>query len=133
MIRIARIVGATDERTRNLVVVDGGQKTHVHCGADVLLSGLYQDVSGTSICPVCGKETRMVIVAGRLASVDPQSALLHYVVEDQRRFSICCEATFVFDKEECLKTWLGSHDGASGKTSSLPEFMNEASARRGPR
>jgi len=129
---MARIVGATNEQTRNTVTLGVQQKASVRCGADILLSGLYQDVEGEAVCPVCGSKTRVLVKTGQVTSVSPESALLHYVVDDPSRFSICCNDTFIFDRERCLEVWLESRNGNLGKVSSLPEFMNEVTLRRGP-
>jgi hypothetical protein len=127
---MVRIIGATEQETTNTVSVDEGPETHVRCGADVLLSGMYQDVRGEAVCPVCGKFTEVRMKGGQLSSVAPASAVLHYVVEDERRVSICCEGTFIFDREECLNEWLKTYNDRPGEISSLPEFVKVARERR---
>jgi hypothetical protein len=127
---MVRIIGATDQDTANTVSVGEGPETHVRCGADILLSGMYQDVRGEAVCPVCGKITKLSMKSEQLSSVAPASAVLHYVVEDERRFSICCEGTFIFDRRGCLDKWLSAYDGRPGKTSSISEFVQEAKERR---
>jgi hypothetical protein len=129
---MVRIIGATEQETANTVSVDEEQQTHVRCGADILLSGMYQDVRGEAVCPVCGKTTEVRMKGGQLSSVAPASAVLHYVVEDEPRFSICCEDTFIFDRKECLDEWLKTYNGTPGEISSLPEFVRtaEESGRR---
>jgi hypothetical protein len=127
-----RIVGATEQETANTVSVGEERETHVRCGADILLSGLYQDVKGEAICPVCGSKSDVVIEDARVISVKPKTALLHYVVGDQTKFSICCSGTFIFDKKECLDKWLASYGGKAGKVSSIQDFLDGAARRRGP-
>ncbi len=126
------IVGEANEQTRNLVILDDGLRAHLRCGADILLSGLYQDVRGEAICPICGNKVSLVVDARRVVSLEPESALLHYVVENQRIFSIRCSSTFIFDRESCLKTWLESYKGNPGSVVSLPGFMAQAVSRRTP-
>lgn len=127
---MVRVVGPTNERTGNLVVLENGLKSNVRCGADILLTGMYQDVRGEAVCPVCGAKTKVIVKDKRVVSVSHESALLHYVVEEQPRFSICCGYTFIFDRAGCLKTWLGSYKGKAGTISSLSDFMEEAISRR---
>jgi hypothetical protein len=130
LIPTVRIVGATEQETANIVSVDKEQETHVRCGADILLSGMYQDVRGEAVCPVCGTRIRIVIKDARVTSVTPRSALLHYVVEYQRYYSICCSDTFIFHKQECLRDWLKTYRGRPGLVQTLPDFMREALSRR---
>jgi hypothetical protein len=127
---MARIVGKSNVLTRNKVVLDPAHWASVNCGADILLSGLYQDVKGEAECPSCGARIEIVIKSMKIASVIPQSAILHYVVEDESRFSICCSPTIIFDKESCLGDWLKTYRGKQGKISSLPEFIDQAALRR---
>jgi hypothetical protein len=127
---MVRIIGATEQETANTVSVGEGPETHVRCGADILLSGMYQDVRGEAVCPVCGKVTEVRMKGGQLSWVAPASAVLHYVVEDERRFSIYCEGTFIFDVRECLDKWLEAYDDKPGETSSLSEFVQAAKERR---
>jgi hypothetical protein len=93
---------------------------------------MHQDVRGEAICPVCGKKSDVVIEDARVTSVRPKSALLHYVTEDQTRFSICRSNTFIFDKKDCLDQWLALHGGRAGKVPSIQDFLDEAVRRRGP-
>jgi len=127
---MARIVGATDQRTPNTVSVGEAQVTHVRCGADILLTGMYQDVRGEAVCPVCGKTIEVRVEGGQVSSTVPPSAVLHYVVEDESVFGICCEDTFIFDKRECLDGWLKTYRDRPGQVSPLPEFFEMASKRR---
>jgi Alkylmercury lyase len=130
---MSRIVGASDTQTVNRVMLQTGQEAYLRCGADILLSGLYYNLVGEAICPVCGTKVRVSIENKQIVSVSPLSAVLHYAREDvgdSSKFCICCSDTFIFDKEECLKTWLRSYHGSPGKLSSLQEFMKKASSRR---
>jgi hypothetical protein len=127
---MVRIIGATEQETANTVSVIEGPETHVRCGADILLSGMYQDVRGKAVCPVCGKTTAVRMAGGQVSRVAPASALLHYLVEDDSKFSICCEGTFIFDREECLNEWLNTYNDRPGEVSSLPEFVKKARERR---
>jgi hypothetical protein len=84
---------------------------------------MYQDVKGEAVCPVCGKTTEVRMAGGQVSSVAPASAILHYLVEDEPRFSICCEGTFIFDRKECLDEWLKTYSDRPGEISSLSEFV----------
>jgi hypothetical protein len=130
---MSQVIGATRERTRNRVILETGQETNVLCGADILLSGLYQNLKGTTSCPICEKEIEVIVKNELVFSIIPPTALLHYVVENPSILSICCAPTFIFDQEECLNSWLHSYTGSPGKVSSLRDFMIEAVASRGPR
>ena len=128
---MTQIVGATKDRTRNRVILDTGQESNVLCGADILLSGVYQNLKGESSCPVCERKIEVIVENERIFSINPPSALLHYVVENPSILSICCAPTFLFDREECLNSWLQSYKDSPGKVSSLTDFMNLAVASRG--
>jgi hypothetical protein len=125
-----RMVGSTSERTLNRVILEQGQMSNVYCGADILLSGLYQNVKGEAICPICKTKIQIALENQAVTKVIPSTSLLHYVVEDPSVLSICCEGTIIFDKEPCLKMWLKSHRETGGVVSSLPDFMNLAISRR---
>lgn len=105
----------------------------MRCGADILLSGLHQDVKGEAECPVCGNKIDVAIEGEKVVSMSPKSALLHYVVEDENRFSICCSGTILFDRELCLTDWLKSYEGPKGSVAPPQGFMDEALSRRGGR
>ena len=124
------VVGSTDQHKSNEVILEQGQRSNVCCGADILLSGLYQNVEGESIGPICKTKIMIAIENRRVTKADPSSSLLHYVVENTSAFSICCEGTFIFDKEPCLVRWLESYKWARGAISSLQGFMEEASSWR---
>ncbi len=126
-----RIFGVTERSTGTLVVLGSGRKANLRCGADILLIGMYQDVKGEAICPVCGAKTEVVVKGRRVVSVKPGSAQLHYVVDDGSKFSIRCDETFIFDRKECLERWLPSYQGNPGVVSQVPDFMCEAISRRG--
>jgi len=128
---MTQIVGATKDRTRNRVILDTGQESNVLCGADILLSGVYQNLKGESSCPVCERKIEVIVENERIFSINPPTALLHYVVENPSILSICCVPTFLFDREECLNSWLQSYKDSPGKVSSLTDFMNLAVASRG--
>lgn len=128
---MVRIVGATEQKTANIVKAGEGPGTHVRCGADILLSGMYQDLGGEAVCPVCGTATKVSMEGGDVSSVEPSSATLHYLVDNESRFSICCEGTLIFDRKECLEKWLKTYKGRPGEISSLPEFVK--AARKGRR
>lgn len=62
----------------------------------------------------------------------PASAILHYLVEDESRFSIFCGSTVIFDRKECLDNWLKTYNDRPGEISSLPGFVKVARERRSP-
>lgn len=130
---MVNIIGATNGKTPNALVLDSGQASNVRCGADILLTGLYHDLNAEAVCPICRSKIEVRIEGGKAASVRPQSALLHYVVDDESRFSVCCSGTFLFDRKQCLSDWLGSYEGPKGTVVSPQTFMDEATARRGDR
>lgn len=130
---MANIVGATNSKTPNALVLDSGQASNVRCGADILLTGLYHDLKAKAVCPVCGSKVEVMIKDGKVASVRPQSAVLHYVVDDENILSICCTGTFLFDSKQCLTDWLKSYEGPRGSVVSPQAFMDEAASRRGGR
>jgi hypothetical protein len=127
------IIGATNGKTPNALVLDSGQASNVRCGADILLTGMYHDLNAEAVCPTCGSKIEVTIEGGKVASLRPQSSLLHYVVDDENRFSICCSGTFLFDRKQCLSDWLGSYEGPKGTVVSPRTFMDEATARRSDR
>ena len=130
---MANIVGATDSKSANTLVLDSGLTSNVRCGADILLTGLYHDLKAEAVCPVCGNKVEVIIKDRKVASARPKSALLHYVVDDENRFSICCSGTFLFDRRQCLTKWLKSYEGPRGSVASPQAFMDEALSRRGGR
>jgi len=127
---MTRVIGATKEHTRNKAFLASGQATNLLCGADILLTGLYQDLKGEATCPVCEKNIIIIVRDKQVISIVPQSSVLHYVVENPSILSICCDATLIFDEEKCLNSWLKSYNGKPGRVSSLMNFMKEAITRR---
>jgi hypothetical protein len=55
------VVGASPVTTRNVVRPKSGFPTFVCCAADILLSGLFQDVEGVRHCPICDTSIQLCI------------------------------------------------------------------------
>lgn len=89
---MSRVPGVTDEETLNVAILGDNRMANVSCGADIVLTGLYQDSTGEAHCPICGNKVKVGIRDRHVSSVSPSSAPFHYVVEDKSRFSICCAA-----------------------------------------
>ncbi len=127
------IVGATTIVTRNRVMLNSGVVSFVRCGADIILSGLFQDVEGETRCPICNRTVHLVVKNRNIDALEPSSALLHYVRyhvrEDPRKFGIVCENTFLFDRKECLDAWSKTNTGPSGEVATPSDFLAEASRR----
>ena len=99
---------------------------YLRCGADILLNGIQMDIEGEARCVVCGDVTSLKMSEGAIRTVDPSTAVLH-VVEIPResgRPSILCEASPLFDKENCLRVWLESYDGRKGLVLKPQEFLD---------
>lgn len=123
-----RIVGISSDPTLNRVTIESGETWFVHCGADILLSGLLQDLEGEALCPVCGRTTQVGIRSAKIKSLEPPEAILHYLrfkTADPGRFGIVCESTFLFDKKDCLNAWRESYAGPAGIVATPQEFLSE--------
>src|SRR5215831_6915259 len=103
------IIGATPSQTPYKVRTLQDEQ-YLRCGADILLSGLQQDIEGEAKCVVCGTTVRLKMKEGRVHDLEPDNAILH-VVEipvGDGKLRIECEATHLFDDEKCLRSWLDS-------------------------
>jgi hypothetical protein len=110
----------------------GGKEEYVLCGADILLNGLEGDLEGEAHCPVCGNRTRLVIASGKTDGLDPKDAMIH-VVEmptGSGRIWIECEATHIFDKQDCLQEWISKYKGKKGRVASVEAYHDRLIARR---
>lgn len=128
VIHIVGIIGASPFPTPYKVRTSKDQ--YVYCGADILLNGVQHDLKGEATCIVCGRSTRVAFVDGRTSMVEPFGAVLH-VVEIRSRGGIAqvvCEGSPLFDREQCLQSWLKSYKGLPGRVYTLEEFMPRASA-----
>jgi alkylmercury lyase-like protein len=114
---------------------DGGKEEYVHCGADILLNGLKGDLEGEAQCPVCGNLTRLVIVKGKIDGLDPKDAMIHVVEMPTKsgRIWIECEATHIFDKQDCFRKWMSEYKGKMGLVASVEEYHDRLIARRSNR
>ena len=123
----AKVVGDSNIPTNNRLLLGSGEKRYVHCAADIFLTGLYQmDVQGTASCPVCGTTIHVRMTNGKITSLQPTHALLHYVMfpeRDPSRFGIQCDKTFLFDEKRCLESWKKSYRGSPGKVVSPKDFL----------
>lgn len=109
-----------------------GVREYVHCGADLLLSGLNGDLDAEAKCPVCGTTTRLLIVDGKLDGLEPPDALLH-VVEmptESGRIWIECESTHIFDKKSCFENWMSNYHGKKGLVTSIEEYQKKILERK---
>jgi len=128
------VVGVSSVATRNRVRPKSGMPTFVNCGADIMLTGLLQDVEGKSRCPACDRAIRLDVEDGTIKKLEPSGALLHYVScgagNDSSEFGVICDSTFLFDREECLDAWKAGYMGPAGRVVTPMEFLEEASAAR---
>ena len=99
---------------------------YVRCGADILLNGLRINLAGEGRCIVCGVTIRLKMSEGKLREIEPETAVLH-IVEcpmGQGRIGIECEASPLFDNDNCLRAWLKSYNGRSGLILKPKEFLD---------
>ena len=101
----------------------------MRCGADILLNGVRHDLEGEATCIVCKLTTRLTIVEGKISKREPSSAILHVVEirSSGQNAQIVCEASPLFDKKECLQSWLKTYKGLPGRVYILQEYMDRAS------
>jgi hypothetical protein len=132
-----RFVGMTERETGNLALLRGGEHAYLSCAADILLTGLFEDLEGEAVCPVCGAKVSLEIVGRKVVSLSPPGAVLHYVrfnTNNPRVFGVVCEDTFVFDSVECFDEWEGKYTGPTGNTVTPDEFLRKAAeVKRLPR
>lgn len=109
-----------------------GRKEFVHCGADLLLSGLNGDLDAKAKCPVCGTVTRILIVDQKIDGLEPKDAILHVVEMPTKsgRTWIECEATHIFDKKSCFQTWIATYNGKQGLVTSIRDYQDLIVQRR---
>jgi alkylmercury lyase-like protein len=125
-------VGLSPTPTLYKIHWDGGKEEYVHCGADILLNGLEGDLEGEAHCPVCGNLTQLVIADGKIDGLDPKDAMIHVVEMPTRsgRIWIECEATHIFDKQDCLQKWTSEYLGKKGLVASVEAYHDRLIARR---
>jgi Alkylmercury lyase len=96
------------------------------------LNGLEGDLEGDAVCPVCGNHTQLVVADGRIDGLEPKDAMIH-VVEmptNSGRIWIECEATHIFDKQDCFQTWISTYKGRKGQVASVGAYHDRLIARR---
>ena len=122
---VVRIIGASTSPTPFKVRTPKEQ--YVYCGADILLNGVQHDLKGEARCIVCGRSTRVVFVDGRISMVEPFGAVLHVVeIRSPSRTQVVCEGSPLFDRDECLQSWLKDYKGLPGQVYAVEEFMPRA-------
>ncbi len=100
----------------------------MYCSADILLNAVGRDLEGKGACIVCGRSTWISVVGGRVSKIEPPGAVLHVVeIQSPGRTQIVCEASPMFDREDCLQYWLKSYNGPPGRVYGVEEFMPRAS------
>ena len=125
------IIGATLSQTPYKVRTLQ-EEHYLRCGADILLTGLQQDLEGEAKCVVCGTTVHLKMRKGRVYDLKPDNAILH-VVEipiEEGKFRIECEATHLFDSEKCLRSWVGSYAGRPGGIFRPQEYLDRLSQGR---
>jgi Alkylmercury lyase len=131
---VPTVVGSSLATTRNRVRTKSGLTIFVCCGADIILSGLFQDLEGETRCPVCDTAIHLDIESKIIKSVNPPDTVLHYVRcdvgNDSGKFGVMCDNTFLFDREECFREWKVKTEGSIGKVVTPAEFLEEVLARK---
>ena len=127
LIQTVNMIGAS--RSPTPYKVKTPKEQYVLCGADILLNAVGHDLEGEATCVICGRSTRVTVAEGEISKLEPVSAVLH-VVEIRspgQNAQIVCEGSPLFDKEECLQSWLKTYKGLPGRVYSLQEYMDRAS------
>ncbi len=103
-----------------------GREIHLKCGPDILLNGIRQNLEAEANCPVCQTTIRFRIVDRCVEHLEPPQSILHAVeiVEGPGRLCVRCEASHIFDREECLHAWLSKYQGIPGSIYELQEYMD---------
>jgi hypothetical protein len=101
----------------------------------LLLSGLNGDLDAEAKCLVCGNITRLLIVDGKLDGLVPSNALLHVVETPSKsgRIWIECDATHIFDRDECYQKWSSQYKGEKGLVATVEDYHNRLIERRAKR
>ncbi len=118
------IIGASPSPSRYRIRV-ASVEIPVKCGPDILLNGLRRNLEGEADCPICQKPIRFRIENTRVEDLEPSQAVLH-AVESQEgpgRLCVTCEASHIFDREECLRAWLSNYRGTPGSSYRLQDYM----------
>lgn len=130
------IIGASPSQTPYKIKTRKGQ--YVRCGADILLNAVGHDLEGEAKCTICGRSTHIETNQGKISKLDPPSAVLHVVEirEPGHNAQVVCEASPLFDRQECLQSWLNNYHGPPGRVYGIQEYMTRAtdlvSERVGP-
>ncbi len=103
-----------------------GREIQLKCGPDILLNGMRQDLEADANCPICQRPIRFRIVDRTVVHLEPPQPFLHAVeiVEGPGRLCVRCEASHIFDREECLRAWLSDYLGIPGSVYALQEYMD---------
>ncbi len=103
-----------------------GRDIDLKCGPDILLNGMRQNLEAEANCPVCQNPIRFRIIDRRIENLEPPRSILHAVeiFEGPGRLCVRCEASHIFDREECLDSWLSKYQGIPGSVYELQEYMD---------
>jgi len=123
------IVGISPVPTKYRITPKSGMPSFVCCGADIVLTGFYQDLDGEARCPVCECIIHLKMDGGSIISVEPDGALLHYVRcaprDNSTAFGVACESTFLFDRAICLGAWREGYSGPAGEVTTPRAFFED--------
>lgn len=131
---MVRFVGLTRAQTGNRVVLQRGEEAQLSCAADILLTGLFQDLRGETLCRVCGAEISLEVRGRRVFKLVPQGSVLHYLrfrTDDPKAFGVVCESTFMFDTPECAQRWTANYRGPPGRVVTPDEFLKDVAKAKG--
>lgn len=122
-------VGVSPNPSRYRIHVARGE-IGLKCGPDIILNGLRSNLDAEANCPVCQGLVRFKITDTKLEQLEPSEAIVHVVetVEGPGRLCVTCEASHIFDREECLHEWLGKYHGIPGSIYRLQEYMEHVKA-----
>jgi hypothetical protein len=125
------LVGFSPTATLYHIVLGERGDVYVKCGADILLTGLTTNLTAEARCPICGTITRFRLTEKRIEDLAPRDATLHVVEFEMSpgHLGVECKSTHIFDKKECLNSWLSTYDGKPGRVMSLPEYMGSLNQR----
>lgn len=125
---MAPLIGESPVPTRFRIEVKG-TGAFVRCGADILLNGLQQNLEAEARCPTCDQAIRFTIHRRRVEGLEPAGALLHVVEVPWEPGFILCEATQIFDRDECQRRWSEGYAGPGGELVSLQGYLDRCSYR----
>lgn len=125
------VIGVSDERTKDWIVMGESEKVFTHCSYDTLMTAILRgDSKVGSACPHCGKAMTVRIRKGTLEDYSPKGVVFLWGSGPEGSpGNPMCDHLHLFPDTKHMNAWIESKENELGFSFGLQEFIRRLRQR----